>query len=133
MYEVVYLIFRVDLKPVLFSILSLIVLFGSASGWMMKLDYALNQEFYEQHCINKDKPELQCHGKCQLKDKTEKKTEGLQLYKILYDFNFISANQKQALLTQGISYSIINIWKTVDQLVLKGFVSIPNPPPDFRF
>ena len=28
---------------------------------------AINQDFYEIHCVNKAKPDLECHGKCQLK------------------------------------------------------------------
>lgn len=37
------------------------------------MDYALNQEFIaEVLCVNQDKPELQCNGKCYLKDQLEK-------------------------------------------------------------
>jgi hypothetical protein len=28
----------------------------------------INTELYEQLCINKDKPEMHCHGKCHLSD-----------------------------------------------------------------
>lgn len=37
------------------------------SFWVVKAYYIVNQEQIETlYCINKDKPELACHGKCHL-------------------------------------------------------------------
>lgn len=36
------------------------------------VDYQINRNFYETHCINRAKPQLNCHGKCMLKKETEK-------------------------------------------------------------
>lgn len=34
-------------------------------------NYIVNTEIYEVLCINKDKPKIDCHGKCQLADELE--------------------------------------------------------------
>ncbi|BDQ12768.1 hypothetical protein [Sediminibacterium sp. TEGAF015] len=39
------------------------------SGYILKADYAINRAIYLQNCVNKDKPALQCKGKCQLTQK----------------------------------------------------------------
>lgn len=40
---------------------------------MIFIDFKLNQEsIAEAHCINKDKPEMNCDGKCYLKKQLEK-------------------------------------------------------------
>ncbi len=40
------------------------------------LEYVLNQDYIAEFlCINKDKPELQCHGKCHLVKEIEKQQE----------------------------------------------------------
>ncbi|WP_163400479.1 hypothetical protein [Flavobacterium fluviatile] len=51
-------------------ILFLLVSFQQA---LIIVHFKLNQEQIEQEfCINKSKPELQCHGKCHLKKRTGK-------------------------------------------------------------
>jgi hypothetical protein len=40
------------------------------------MDYALNKEFIaEVLCVNQDKPELKCNGKCYLKEQLEQSAE----------------------------------------------------------
>ncbi len=40
------------------------------------VEYILNQDYIAEFlCINKDKPELQCHGKCHLAKEIEKQQE----------------------------------------------------------
>ena len=41
------------------------------SGYVLKADYAINRAEYLQNCINKEKPALQCKGKCQLSKKMQ--------------------------------------------------------------
>lgn len=41
------------------------------SGYVLKADYAINRAIYLQNCINKEKPALQCKGKCQLTKKMQ--------------------------------------------------------------
>lgn len=48
------------------------------------LEYALNRDYIEQVlCINKDEPEMQCHGKCYLEQQLQKAAEEQQPEKAL--------------------------------------------------
>ena len=40
-------------------------------------NYVVNTDIYESLCINKDKPKMECHGKCHLSDElaTDKSSE----------------------------------------------------------
>ena len=60
------------LRTYISSVLICIIL--GATGWQSLTIisfYANQDEIAAKHCINKDKPELQCHGKCHLKKKLE--------------------------------------------------------------
>jgi hypothetical protein len=46
-------------------------------GWYW-LDYQLSRASYEQKCINKARPKLQCHGKCQLMKKIQEEEKRQQ-------------------------------------------------------
>ncbi|MFN3020709.1 hypothetical protein ACK1KB_06940 [Chryseobacterium sp. TY3] len=67
---------------------SLILLCSSQSA-LLQLDYAINQDFYELHCENKDQPELDCHGKCQMSQTENPNIANSQLLKICFDYSFI--------------------------------------------
>jgi hypothetical protein len=42
----------------------------SFSKWMIMLEYRMNTDFISKNlCINKDRPLLHCHGKCQMMKK----------------------------------------------------------------
>ena len=73
------------------SILSFIVLLASFQSSLVLLDYQINRSFYEERCINKDKPKMCCHGKCQLKEKEEasKNSPETTLVKTGFEFNFL--------------------------------------------
>lgn len=58
-----------------------LMLIHSFSQVVITVDYLVNQEsITEKYCVNKDKPQLNCKGKChlskELKKDTERKTEG---------------------------------------------------------
>lgn len=38
-------------------------------------NYMINRSFYEEVCENKDKPEMECHGKCHLTEEMNKDKE----------------------------------------------------------
>lgn len=60
------------MKKLLSILLSGIILFCSMSYGMTFLLFKLNQtEIAKTLCINKDRPEKACHGKCFLKDRLE--------------------------------------------------------------
>jgi hypothetical protein len=62
---------------------------------MAYLDYQIHRSFYEERCINKDKPEMECDGKCQMKEKEEASNNlaETEFVKIGYEFNFLPKKQ----------------------------------------
>ena len=76
---------------ILYSSMLLLCSNQSTLVWM---DYYVNQDFYELHCENKSKPELECHGKCQV-TKPENQKPQSQLLLICCGFSFTKPIQPQ--------------------------------------
>ncbi len=56
--------------------LLLIFLLYDFRVWLPYLEYRLNKTYIAENlCINKDKPEMHCHGKCYLKKQIKKAAE----------------------------------------------------------
>ena len=78
-------------------ITALIIIFsffmGIAYSGYVVLDYEINKEqVINEHCVNKTKPEMNCHGKCYLKkelkvEKEEKSTS--KSFTSNYFFSFV--------------------------------------------
>ncbi|UCS91789.1 hypothetical protein KZP23_13700 [Echinicola marina] len=50
--------------------LSIVIVLNSMIFSVIQMDYAINKEYIaENFCINKDKPEMHCDGKCFLAEK----------------------------------------------------------------
>ncbi len=78
------------------------------------LDYYLRKDYIEKNlCINRDKPEMHCHGKCHLKK---------ELYMIMEDQSDKSDPAKKQAVPQRIKeyvirrYSTVRFVYTVDQI-----------------
>ena len=69
------------------TILSTIVFLATFQSGLLRLDYELNKDYYEALCINKDKPEMDCHGKCQMKKESEKQSSQNELIKLSFELN----------------------------------------------
>ena len=69
-------------------LLSILIFGASFQNSLFMIDYKINQDFYEIHCINNDKPELECHGKCKISEEAEKSSSTQEVVKIHFDFNF---------------------------------------------
>ncbi len=64
----------------IFSLVMLIAVFTQmlwGSGYL--LDYYVNTDYYKEHCVNKELPQLNCDGKCilakKIKQQTSKQTD----------------------------------------------------------
>lgn len=79
------------MKSLLNIILSIIIFGASFQNSLFMIDYKINQEFYEIHCINKEKPEMDCHGKCQVQEEGNQSTNLINLVKYSFDFNILPA------------------------------------------
>ena len=77
------------MKSITTIILSIILFGASFQNSLFMIDYKINQDFYEIHCINKAKPEMDCHGKCQMKMESEKSTNPFNLVKYSFEFNIL--------------------------------------------
>ena len=77
------------MKSITTVILSIIIFGASFQNSLFMIDYAINQDFYEIHCVNKDKPSFKCHGKCQMKIESEKSTNPFNLVKYAFEFNIL--------------------------------------------
>lgn len=102
---------------------------------LIVLHFKLNQQVIEQEfCINKDKPELQCHGNCHLK-KELKQTDNTDWDSIIIFKNIdYILNSEYEFLIQ--SFNIIKNGKTSIYSELNHpnpHLKIFIPPPDFKF
>ena len=60
------------MKRTVSFILSLLILLIAFQQTLLIVHYHLNRDFIEKaYCINKDKKEMDCHGKCHLKKNIE--------------------------------------------------------------
>jgi len=49
-----------------------ILIFQSGVNTLFVINYHRSLEIYEAACVNKDKPEMNCHGKCKMMEETKK-------------------------------------------------------------
>ena len=49
-----------------------ILIFQSGVNTLFVINYHRSLEVYEAACVNKDKPEMKCHGKCKMMEETKK-------------------------------------------------------------
>lgn len=62
--------------------MSLLIVLLSLQQSIIILHFKLNQNYIEQNlCINKNRPELECHGKCQLEKELKNSGDDLQSIK----------------------------------------------------
>lgn len=53
------------------------------------MDYNINRGYYEKLCENKDRPEMDCHGKCQMKKDAEQQSSPENLVKLDFQINLL--------------------------------------------
>lgn len=97
---------------------------------LMWLDYETHREFYEMHCVNTDKPEMDCHGKCKVQDDAEKSGKTSNIVKVSFEFNLYQAADIAIPVFKNIQKKIAE--KTIlraNTTLLSGHTKIrPQPP-----
>lgn len=82
------------MKHFLTYMLILILSVQSTGNIIIILHYKFNQDFFAEICENKDKPEMECNGKChlkkQLKQQEENESEKKKINNEKENLNFIS-------------------------------------------
>ena len=55
------------LKNILYTLMAGLLLINTCSLGIMKIGFELNQDYFEANfCVNKKRPQLNCHGSCHL-------------------------------------------------------------------
>ncbi|MGV8914273.1 MAG: hypothetical protein ACOH1X_02365 [Kaistella sp.] len=118
---------------VLFSIiLSTIIFLASFQNSLLFVDYQINRDFYEIHCVNKAKPEMDCHGKCQMQKESEKTSTPLALVKYGFEFNILPGkNFEFEVKKSPLPFSKTELLSFDKTFVEKGFLQILPRPPQF--
>ena len=116
---------------VIFSIiLSTIIFTASFQNSLFMIDYQINRNFYEIHCINKDKPDMNCHGKCQMLKQSEKSSNPFNLVKYSFEFNILPSKPAEFSFNSGefLVFDATN-FNFKNQNFSEVFLDIlPNPP-----
>ena len=75
---------------VFISILSSVIIFGASfQNSPYFIDYLINKDYYESICLNKQKPEMACTGKCQIKKEAQEKENPLSEIKYSLELNIV--------------------------------------------
>ena len=102
---------RFPLRPITVTFLLLVFLSQYFSRYIILADYELNKDYISRVlCENRNKPNLHCNGKCQLKKRLEKDQKEAQspfnFLKTKLDLFRISANMGiQTISDQGPTYA----------------------------
>lgn len=115
---------------VLFSVF---IFLAGCKNFFVLVDYGLNRDFYEQLCENKDKPQMQCHGKCQVKNETEKDTSQNVITKLGLEFNIIFNKKLNVPVKPKTDFSNIQnkIFASFSEKIKKGFYKTLYQPPQY--
>ena len=77
------------MKSIVTILLSSIIFLASFQNSLFYVDYQLNTDYYKALCINKQKPELNCNGKCQVKSQSEKENSPISEIKYAVEINIL--------------------------------------------
>ncbi|WP_162990019.1 hypothetical protein [Chryseobacterium sp. 6424] len=92
-------------------------------------DYQLNRAYYETVCENKNRPAMQCHGKCQANKQSQNTSESYNFSSLIFTFintvmHDIPLQDTTELATVNVTSEIsVKIWSQI-------FIGVPNPPPN---
>ncbi|MBH1959962.1 MAG: hypothetical protein I8H68_07605 [Flavobacteriia bacterium] len=113
---------------------SLMIFLSGSKNLLYIIDYHANRDFYESVCENKNRPEMECHGKCQVSKELQDISPSFSLSNLGFDFQFILAQDVPVLSKQIMLHTPDSKISTPDapfwQRIL---LSVPNPPPNFNF
>lgn len=118
------------MKAIFSIILSTIIFTASFQSSLLMIDYQINKNFYEIHCVNKAKPEMNCHGKCQMQKESEKSSNPFNLVKYSFEFNILPAKPLEfSFKNEGSFVDDSTIFNFRDATISDVFLDIlPHPP-----
>jgi hypothetical protein len=116
---------------VFISILSSVIIFGASfQNSLYFIDYLINKDYYESICLNKQKPEMACTGKCQIKKEAQEKENPLSEIKYSLELNIVINKTSKFLINLSNFFIPKNIFLYFHlTLALEGhYLILPNPP-----
>jgi len=118
------------MKSAISFILSSIIFLASFQNSLFYVDYQINTEFYETYCINKQKPELDCNGKCQVKKATEQAQNPASQIKYAFELNILPCKPIETEIKNPFSVELITKKFSYNPIfTLDGYTHIlPDPP-----
>ena len=113
---------------------SLMIFISGSKNLLYIIDYHANRDFYESVCENKNRPEMECHGKCQVSKELQDTSPSFSLSNLGFDFHFIHVQQVSGLGKRVILFaSDLQAFKQAVPFWQRILLSVPNPPPNFNF
>ncbi|WP_213197261.1 hypothetical protein [Cloacibacterium caeni] len=118
------------MKSAISFILSSIIFLASFQNSLFYVDYQINTEFYETYCINKQKPELDCNGKCQVKKATEQSQNPASQIKYAFELNILPSKPIETEIKNPFSLELKTKKFSYNHIfTLDGYTHIlPDPP-----
>ena len=118
------------MKSAISFILSSIIFLASFQNSLFYVDYQINTEFYETYCINKQNPELDCNGKCQVKKATEQSQNPASQIKYAFELNILPSKPLETEIRNPFSLELKSKKFSYNPIfTLDGYTHIlPDPP-----
>lgn len=97
------------------------------------VDYHFNRDYYEALCVNKDKPEMHCNGKCELRKEASQSNSEQKTLKTGFDFTITIQEIETYIFEKPLflkeKASVFSRWNAT---LHAGFLSLkPHPPQSF--
>ena len=92
------------MKSFISILLSLIIFGASFQNSLYFIDYQINKDYYEALCINKQKPELDCYGKCQVKKEAQKEDSPISQIKYSFEVNILPVKSTEFIIKKPLFF-----------------------------
>ena len=119
------------MKSFISILLSLIIFGASFQNSLYFIDYQINKDYYEALCINKQKPELDCYGKCQVKKEAQKEDSPISNIKYSFEVNILPVKSTEFIIKKPLFF--VNKTKIVSinhNFTLDGYLKNGLQPPE---
>lgn len=118
------------MKSCVSLLLSSIIFLASFQNSLFYVDYQLNTAYYQSICINKQKPEFGCNGKCQIKKESEKENSPISEIKNAFELNILPTKSIEISFKRPLEFTSVKKMALIDNdFLLDGFFLIlPHPP-----
>lgn len=95
------------------------------------IDYQINKNYYEALCINKQKPELDCSGKCQVRKETQKEESPISNIKYSFELQVLPAKNAEFIIKNPVFFSTKTKIASINRtLTLDGYLKNGLQPPE---